>query len=53
MKAGYAYDDGVGIHFINENLHQVIASEPSPKAYRFYMENNKLTEEILQPVYLG
>src|ERR671933_486869 len=34
FPAGYAADDGVGVHFVGTELHAVVASEPRATAYR-------------------
>lgn len=53
MKGGYACDDGVGLHFINENLFKTISSREKANAYKIYLNNDILLEEIIKPVYLG
>lgn len=49
MKTGYACDDGVGLHFINESLISVISSRPNAMAYKI----SKNHEEIIIPIFLG
>ena len=53
MKEGYACDDGVGLHYINEKLEKVISSRKDAKAYCFKSEKRNLIEEIIEPKFLG
>jgi len=52
MKNGFACDDGVGLHFINEDLKAVISSRATGYAYKFKLENKVLGEEKIEPVRL-
>lgn len=52
MKAGFAIDDSVGIHFINGEIHQVISAETEAKAYYYANKNGNLKQQILNPKYL-
>ena len=51
MKAGIACDDGVALHFINENLEKIISSQPNKNAYKFEMKW-MLKETVFEPTYL-
>jgi len=51
MKSGIACDDGVALHFVNEKLERVIASQKNKHAYQFEMRE-KLMETLLEPEYL-
>ncbi len=49
MKEGIACDDGVGLHYINNKLEYVIASNTSGNAYKYTVNNDILSEEVLKP----
>ncbi|MFF2755514.1 Type 1 glutamine amidotransferase-like domain-containing protein [Psychrobacillus sp. NPDC058041] len=49
IKGGYAADDGVALHFIDEKLHTVVSSRPQASGYRV----DKGKEEKLSTTYLG
>ncbi|QFF97642.1 peptidase E [Psychrobacillus glaciei] len=49
IGAGYAADDGVALHFIDEKLHTVVSSRPQASGYRV----DKDKEEKLSTTYLG
>ncbi|KQL37323.1 peptidase E [Psychrobacillus sp. FJAT-21963] len=49
IGAGYAADDGVALHFIDEKLYSVVSSRPHASGYR--VDKNK--EEKLSTTYLG
>ncbi len=53
ISNGYAADDGVAIHFINDELYRVVSSRPKVKAYRVIKELNKVQEIELDTIYLG
>ncbi len=53
MPAGYALDDGVGLHFIGRDLAAIVAENPSARAYRLEREGNRAVEMPLEPGYLG
>lgn len=54
VSAGYACDDGVGLHFIDGKLHKVISSRKNANAFHLYREmSGKTVEERLKPEYLG
>ncbi|MBL0388775.1 peptidase E [Tumebacillus sp. ITR2] len=53
ISPGLAADDGVGLHYIGTDLHQIISSRPEAKAYRVTLVEGEVVEEALQPVYLG
>jgi peptidase E len=53
IPAGYATEEGVSIHFVNEKLYKVISDRPEKAAYYIYKdENGELVEERLEPEYL-
>ncbi len=48
MRAGYAAEDGVGLHFVGEDLHRVVTSRPGRCAYRVVAhEDGTVAEEPL------
>lgn len=53
MLPGIACDDSVALHFIDEELHEVICSVEGKAAYRMHVEAGQLQEERLEPLYLG
>lgn len=53
MADGYAADDGVGLHFIDGELHAIISSRPEARAYRVERGRDGVTETVLMPSYLG
>jgi len=52
MKPGIGCDDGVGLHFINEELHAIVSSRPQAAAYEYRMNESILQERILNPIRL-
>lgn len=52
MKAGFACDDSVGLHFVDEELKCVIASTEDSFAYRYWVEKEDLERERLVPIRL-
>ena len=52
LMPGYAADDGVGLHFIDQELHKVVSSRPNAKAYYVTTEGESLIERTIDPVYL-
>lgn len=52
LQPGYAADDGVALHFIDQQLHKVVSSRPTAKAYRVEFDENVIERE-LETVYLG
>lgn len=49
---GYAADDGVGIHFINQRLHRAISARPKSKAYRLERHGRSVRERAIPTSYL-
>lgn len=49
VGSGYAADDGVALHFIDEELHKIVSSREHAKGYRV----DKDKESILTTHYLG
>jgi dipeptidase E len=53
LKNGYAADDGVALHFVNDRLEKIVSSRPDAKAYRVEKSGNLVKETTLHPIYLG
>ena len=53
IAAGYAADDGVGLHFIGERLERVVASRRDSRAYYLEMTESGVRETPLDAEYLG
>jgi len=53
IRNGYAAEDGVGLHFVGDKLEQIVSSRPHAKAYRLERSGEMISEEPLEPVYLG
>jgi peptidase E len=49
IGSGYAADDGVALHFIDEELHAIVSSRPDASGYRV----DKDKETKLSTIYLG
>ena len=47
MPAGYAADDGVALHFIDDRLHAAVASRPDAFAYRVELVAGRVVETVL------
>jgi peptidase E len=52
LAAGYAIDDGVGLHFVNGALTNVISSRPKAGARYIKRQRGRLTAESLTPALL-
>ena len=53
LPEGYATDDGVSLHFIDEKLHKAITDTPNKNAYHVYVKNGKLVEDTIKPVHIS
>ncbi|MGL4619544.1 Type 1 glutamine amidotransferase-like domain-containing protein [Chroococcidiopsis sp.] len=53
IKPGYAADDGVGLHFVDNKLEKFVSSRPLAKAYQLDKLDGTVTETVLEPIYLG
>ena len=53
MKAGYACEDGVGLHFINEELVRTFSSRKNAYAFHFELISNELNTTDLAAEYLA
>ncbi|MFJ5763851.1 Type 1 glutamine amidotransferase-like domain-containing protein [Lysinibacillus sp. NPDC093210] len=52
IKPGYAADDGVAIHFIDQEISHIVSSRPNAKAYKVY-NDTEIIEIELETNYLG
>jgi dipeptidase E len=53
LSAGYAADNGVGLHFIGRDLDRAVSSLPQPRAYKLRLQRGEVLEEVISPAYLG
>jgi len=53
MRDGYGTDDGVGLHFINEELKSVVSSRKSASAYKLSRQSESIIEKRLDTNFLG
>ncbi|GLO66090.1 MULTISPECIES: Type 1 glutamine amidotransferase-like domain-containing protein [Oceanobacillus] len=52
IKSGIATDDGVALHYIDQELSGIISSRPNAKAYKVYFDNT-VKEIELETKFLG
>lgn len=53
ITGGIAMDDGVGVHYVEQEIKQVISSRPLGRAYLVAREDNEIVESEIVPIYLG
>jgi peptidase E len=53
IQAGFAADDGAALHFVNENLEQVISSRVEARGYRIDLQAQEILETPLETQFLG
>jgi peptidase E len=53
IKNGYAADDGVALHFIDNTIAHIVSSRPLGRAYKVGWQKGKVIEETIVPTYLG
>ena len=53
VSNGYAADDGVALHFVSDNLANIVSSRPTAMAYFLENQNGRVRERPLKPEYLG
>ncbi|GAA0462438.1 Type 1 glutamine amidotransferase-like domain-containing protein [Alkalibacillus silvisoli] len=52
VKSGFATDDGVALHYIDQEVSKVVSSRPNSKAYKVYFD--KIVKEVeIETKYLG
>jgi peptidase E len=49
LPDGFATDDGVGLHYIGTDLHEVVADRVGPAAYRVERDGDRARETRLEP----
>lgn len=50
VKAGYAADDGVGLHFIDGAFHQAVANRPKSMAWSVRLSGDAVDEQAVEPI---
>jgi dipeptidase E len=53
LKGGIAADDGVALHYIDQELKYVVSSRPNARAYLVRKVGMRVIEEEIRPRYLG
>ena len=53
FPGGYAVEDGVGLHFVDGELGEVVSARPSSRAYRVEARDGQAVETPLSVRYLG
>ena len=53
MTAGFAVEDGVGLHFRGTKLERVVSSRPGGRAFLVQNKNGRVSEARLDAEYLG
>ena len=54
LPEGYATDDGVALHFVNEKLYKTISQEAGKGAYHVYLsESGQVIEDRIEPQLLS
>ena len=53
MRTGYAADDGAALHFIGDELAQVVASRGDARGYRVECRAGRVVTTQLATRYLG
>ena len=53
LHAGYAIEDGVALHFVDDRRSAVVSSRPKAIAYQVRLENGEVIEEPLETRFLG
>jgi len=49
LRAGWACDDGVALHYVGTELHQIISSRPEAKAYQLSLGPDGVQEHTVTP----
>jgi dipeptidase E len=53
MRSGYAAEDGAALHFVDTELHRVVASRPEARGYRLDAVGQRVVETRIATAYLG
>lgn len=53
MKSGFGVEDGVALHFVNEELINTVSSRVESKAFYFDLTNDVISKEVVIPLFLN
>src|SRR5690606_25665518 len=53
VTEGYAADDGVALHFIDQRLHRLVANHRGRRGWRLTRSGKRVVERALPTRYLG
>jgi len=53
IAPGLACDDGVALHYIDDELHRIVSSRPDARAYRLALDGESVIETVIDTSYLG
>jgi dipeptidase E len=53
IQEGIACDDGVGLHFIDNDLSHLVSSRIGAKGWKLTLKNGQVEEAVMEPEYLG
>ncbi|PRZ12173.1 peptidase S51-like protein [Laceyella sediminis] len=53
IEPGWACDDGVALHFVDNQLHAVVSSRVHARAYRVERVDGEVRETVVVPRFLG
>jgi len=53
IPPGYAADDGAALHFVDEQLAEVVVTKPEAGAYRLHLDGQDAVETRLPARVLG
>jgi dipeptidase E len=53
IQGGYAADDGVALHFMEDKLYAIVSSRPKARGYDVYIKDQKVVENPLPTFFLG
>jgi peptidase E len=53
FPSGYAADDGAGLHFVGQELVQVVTSRPNARGYQVEVRDGQVVEQALASRFLG
>jgi peptidase E len=52
LSAGYALEDGVALHFVGDNVAQIVTSRQQARAFYVSCKDGAVAEQSLQTRYL-
>lgn len=50
---GFAADDGVALHYVDTELHAIVSSRPTARAFQLHVGEQGVHEDARTPVFLG